>query len=41
EAEICMDKMLKFLYEQEPEFGEINEEIKILRNLYRRVRLMA
>ncbi|CAG8719118.1 17030_t:CDS:2, partial [Funneliformis caledonium] len=40
-AEVCMNKILKFLYEQEPEFGEINKEIKILRNLYRWVRLIA
>ena len=41
EAEVCIDKTLKFLYEQGLEFGEINEEIKILRNLHKRVKLMA
>ncbi|CAG8709997.1 16320_t:CDS:2 [Funneliformis mosseae] len=41
EAEMCIDKTLEFLYEQGLEFGEINEEIKILRNLHKRVKLMA
>ncbi|CAG8658876.1 22426_t:CDS:2, partial [Racocetra persica] len=26
EAEICVDKTLRFLYEQGPEFGDVEEE---------------
>ncbi|CAG8526962.1 7584_t:CDS:1 [Cetraspora pellucida] len=39
EAEIAVDTVLRFLYEQEEEFGEVEEETKILRKLYRKVRL--
>ena len=39
EAEIAIDKTIRFLYEQESEFGNVNEELRILRELNRRVRL--
>ncbi|CAG8725206.1 4429_t:CDS:2, partial [Funneliformis mosseae] len=29
EAENAADKIIRFLYEQEPEFGEVNEELEI------------
>ena len=31
EAENATNKMIRFLYEQGPEFGEVNEELKVLR----------
>ncbi|CAG8565771.1 120_t:CDS:2 [Cetraspora pellucida] len=40
-AEIALDTILKFLYEQDKEFGEIEEDTKILRRLHRRVRLLC
>ena len=40
EAENAADKMMRFLYEQEPEFGEVNEELKVLRGLHKRVKLL-
>ena len=40
EAENAADKMMKFLYEQGPEFGEVNEELKALRGLQKRVKLL-
>ncbi|RIB00071.1 hypothetical protein C2G38_2235763 [Gigaspora rosea] len=39
EAEIAVDTVLRFLYEQGEEFGEVEEKTKILRKLYRKVRL--
>ncbi|CAG8763846.1 18911_t:CDS:2, partial [Racocetra persica] len=35
-AENCVNKTLKFLYEQGPEFGEVEEEVRILRKLHKR-----
>ncbi|CAG8606980.1 16660_t:CDS:2, partial [Cetraspora pellucida] len=35
EAEICVDKTLRFLYEQGPEFEDVEEEVKILRKLHK------
>ncbi|RIB03738.1 hypothetical protein C2G38_2224173 [Gigaspora rosea] len=35
EAEICINTMLRFLYEQGPKFGSIEEEVKILRKLHK------
>jgi hypothetical protein len=35
-----IDTVLKFLYQQGPEFGEVVEEVKILRALRRRVELV-
>ena len=37
EAEICINTTLKFLYEQGSGFGSIEEEVKILRKLHKRV----
>ncbi|CAG8754375.1 21148_t:CDS:2, partial [Cetraspora pellucida] len=39
EAEIAVDTVLRFLYKQEEEFGKVEEKTKILRKLYRKVRL--
>jgi hypothetical protein len=39
EAEKSVDNMIRFLYEQGPEFGEVNEEIRILKGLHKRVKL--
>ncbi|CAG8513856.1 12387_t:CDS:2 [Funneliformis mosseae] len=36
EAENSADKIIRFLYEQEPEFGEVNEELKVLKGLQKR-----
>ena len=38
-ASTSIDTVLKFLYQQGPEFGEVVEEVKILRALRRRVEL--
>jgi hypothetical protein len=40
EAEIAIDKTIRFLYEQESEFGEVNEELKVLRRLHKRVKVL-
>ncbi len=40
EAEEAVDKTMRFLYEQESEFGEVSEELKILRRLHKRVKLL-
>ena len=40
EAEEAVDKTMRFLYEQESEFGEVSEELKILRRLYKQVKLL-
>ena len=40
EAENAADKMMRFLYEQEPEFGEVNEKLKVLKGLHKRVKLL-
>ena len=40
EAEKAIDKILRFLYEQEPEFGEVNEELKVLRRLHKQVKVL-
>ncbi|CAG8775728.1 15392_t:CDS:2, partial [Cetraspora pellucida] len=34
-AENCITQTLKFLYEQGPEFGEVKEEVKILRKFHK------
>ena len=41
EAEKCIDKLSRFLYEQGPEFEIDEEEMRTLRRLHRRVRLTA
>ncbi|CAG8501885.1 14969_t:CDS:1 [Cetraspora pellucida] len=40
-AEIAVDTVLRFLYKQEEKFGKVEEETKILRKLYRKVRLFC
>jgi hypothetical protein len=39
EADKAIDKTIRFLYEQESEFGEVSEELKILKKLHKRVKL--
>ena len=39
-AKESVDTVLKYLYQQEPEFGEVDEEVKILRILNRQVGLV-
>ena len=41
DAEKAIDKTIKFLYEQGPEFGDVNEELKVLRKLHKKVKLLA
>lgn len=41
EVEEAIDKIMRFLYEQESEFGEVSEELKILRRLHKRVKLLV
>ena len=40
EAEKAVDNITRFLYEQGPEFGEVNEELRILKGLHKRVKLL-
>ncbi|GES93224.1 hypothetical protein GLOIN_2v1477797 [Rhizophagus clarus] len=39
-AEKAINKTIRFLYEQELEFGEVNEELKVLRKLHKKVKLL-
>ena len=39
EAEKSINNITRFLYEQESEFGEVNEELRILKGLHKRVKL--
>ncbi|CAB4442652.1 unnamed protein product [Rhizophagus irregularis] len=39
-VEKTIDKTIGFLYEQGPEFGKVNEELKILRRLYKKVKVL-
>ncbi|GBC03078.1 hypothetical protein RclHR1_04990001 [Rhizophagus clarus] len=39
EAEKSVNNMIRFLYEQEPEFGKVNDELRILKGLHKRVKL--
>src|SRR2546421_7716684 len=41
EAEKAISKTMKFLYEQGPEFGEVNEDLKVLRKLHNQVKLLV
>lgn len=41
EADKSIDKIMRFLYEQELEFGEVNEELRILKKLHKRVKLQV
>lgn len=40
EVEKAISKIMKFLYEQGPEFGEVNEELKVLRKLHKQIKLL-
>jgi hypothetical protein len=39
EAEKSINNLTRFLYEQESEFGEVNEELRILKGLHKRIKL--
>ncbi|GES75604.1 hypothetical protein GLOIN_2v1477797 [Rhizophagus clarus] len=39
-AEKAINETIRFLYEQELEFGEVNEELKVLRKLHKKVKLL-
>ena len=41
DAEKAIYKTMKFLYEQGPEFGDVNEELKVLRKLHKKVKLLV
>ncbi|UZO08972.1 uncharacterized protein OCT59_029214 [Rhizophagus irregularis] len=41
DAEKAIDKTIKFLYEQGLEFGDVNEELKVLRKLHKKVKLLV
>jgi hypothetical protein len=41
EAKKATDKIIRFLYEQEEEFGEVNNELKVLRGLCKRIEVLA
>ncbi|UZO29491.1 uncharacterized protein OCT59_022961 [Rhizophagus irregularis] len=40
EVEKTIDKTIRFLYEQGPEFGKVNKELKILRRLHKKVKVL-
>ncbi len=40
EAKEAINKTMRFLYEQKSEFGEISEELKILRRLHKQIKLL-
>ncbi|EXX51452.1 hypothetical protein RirG_261690 [Rhizophagus irregularis DAOM 197198w] len=40
EVEKAIDKTIRFLYKQGPEFEEVNEELKILRRLHKKVKVL-
>ena len=39
EANKAINKIMRFLYEQKSEFGEVSEELKVLKKLQKRVKL--
>src|SRR3989337_2224660 len=41
EAKKAIDKIIRFLYEQEVEFGEVNDELKILKRLDKRIKVLV
>jgi hypothetical protein len=41
EAKKAMDKITRFLYEQEEEFGEVSDELKILKRLDKRIKVLV
>ncbi|UZO27103.1 uncharacterized protein OCT59_019310 [Rhizophagus irregularis] len=40
EADDAANKIMRFLYEQGPEFGKVNNELKVLRGLHKRIKLL-
>lgn len=40
EADDAANKLMRFLYEQDSEFGEVNNELKVLRELHKRIKLL-
>ncbi len=40
EAKKSINETIRFLYEQGPEFGEVGEELKVLRRLHKQVKLL-
>jgi hypothetical protein len=40
EADDAANKMMRFLYEQGPEFGDVNNELKVLKGLHKRIKLL-
>jgi hypothetical protein len=40
EAEDATNKIMRFLYKQGPEFGKIDNELKVLRELHKRIKLL-
>ena len=41
EAEKAVNKITRFLYKQEVAFGEVNNELKILKGLHRQIRVLV
>src|SRR4051812_18471157 len=41
EAEKFINETMRFLYEQGPGFGEVSKELKVLRRLYKQVKLVV
>ncbi|CAB5342952.1 unnamed protein product [Rhizophagus irregularis] len=41
EAKNAVDKIMRFLYEQETEFGEVSNELKILKGLHKRIKVLV
>jgi len=41
EAKKAIDKIIRFLYEQEAEFGEVSDELKILKRLDKRIKVLV
>ncbi|GBC04797.1 hypothetical protein RclHR1_05880010 [Rhizophagus clarus] len=41
DTEKTIDKTMKFLYEQGSEFGDVNEELKVLRKLHKKVKVLV
>ena len=41
EADKAIDKTMRFLYEQRPEFVEVSEELRVLKKLHKRVKLQV
>ncbi len=41
EAKKAIDKIIRFLYKQEVEFGEVSDELKILKRLDKRIKVLV